>query len=186
MSNKRKKGGKIIMMDDLSKIISAGTGPIIVISACGLLCLAFYNRLSGLVSRLRLFHRERLKEQEEFGRRRIGAHPDPVTIRVHHEMLETLQVQSDHVISRAHLIRRTLSCFLLTIACLSICSLVLGLSVLWPRLIIAAVIFFIAGMTLLVIGVLFAMQELHRALQPVELESRFVAEIVDAIEKLAE
>jgi hypothetical protein len=41
-------------------------------------------------------------------------------------------------------------------------------------------------MTLLVIGVLFAMQELHRALQPVELESRFVAEIVDAIEKLAE
>jgi hypothetical protein len=173
-------------MEDLSKIISAGTGPIIVISACGLLCLAFYNRLSGLVSRLRIFHRERMKEQQEFGRQRAGTQPDPVKARMHHEMLETLQVQSAHVISRAHLIRRALSCLLLTIACLSICSLVLGLSVLWPQLIIAAVILFITGMTLLVIGVIFAMKELYRALQPVELESRFVAEIVDAIEKLAE
>lgn len=174
-------------MEDLSKIISAGTGPIIVISACGLLCLAFYNRLSGLVSRLRLFHRERLKEQEEeLVRQRASAQPDSVTTMMHQEKLEALQVQSAHMIYRAHLIRRALSCFLLTIACLSICSLVLGLSVLWPHLIVAAVIFFISGMTLLVIGVLFAMKELHRALQPVEIESRFVAEIVDAIEKLAE
>lgn len=30
------------------------------------------------------------------------------------------------------------------------------------------------------------MKELYRALQPVELESRFVTEMVDAIEKLAE
>jgi hypothetical protein len=173
-------------MEDLSKIISAGTGPIIVISACGLLCLAFYNRLSGLVSRLRIFHRERMKEQEEFANQRADAQPDPVKTRMHYEMLETLQVQSAYMISRAHLIRWALSCFLLTIACLSICSLVLGLSVLWPRLIVAAVILFITGMTLLVIGVIFAMKELYRALQPVELESRFVTEIVDAIEKLAE
>jgi hypothetical protein len=173
-------------MEDLSRIISAGTGPIIVISACGLLCLAFYNRLSGLVSRLRIFHRERLKEQEELGRQRASDQPDPATMMLHQEMLEALEVQSKHVIHRAHLIRRGLSCFLLTIACLSVCSLVLGLSVLWPRLIVAAVVFFISGMTLLVVGVIFAMQELYRALQPVELESRFVAEIVDAIAKLAE
>ena len=172
-------------MEDLSRIISAGTGPIIVISACGLLCLAFYNRLSGLVARLRIFHRERLKEQEELGRQRSSDQPDPATTMMHHEMMEALQVQSTHVMNRARLIRRALSCFLLTIACLSICSLVLGLSVLWARLIVAAVVLFITGMTLLVIGVIFAMKELHRALQPVELESRFVSEIVDAIEKLA-
>jgi hypothetical protein len=173
-------------MEDLSKIISAGTGPIIVISACGLLCLAFYNRLSGLVARLRIFHRERLKEHEELERLRSGDQSDQGTMMMHQEMLEALEVQSTHVINRAHLIRRALSCFLLTIACLSICSLVLGLSVLWARLIIAAVVFFIAGMTLLIVGVIFAMKELYRALQPVELESRFVSEIVDAIAKLAE
>jgi hypothetical protein len=173
-------------MEDLSKIISAGTGPIIVISACGLLCLAFYNRLSGLVSRLRIFHRERLKQQQDLGRQRTSAVPDPGTTMMHEEMLEALQMQSTYMIKRAHLIRWALSCFLLTIACLSICSLVLGLSVIWPRLIIGAVVLFIIGMTLLVIGVIFAMRELYRALQPVELESRFVAEINEALEKLAE
>lgn len=173
-------------MEDLSKVISAGTGPIIVISACGLLCLAFYSRLSGLVARLRLFHRERLKEQEELGRQRASAQPDPVSVTMHQEMLEALEAQTSYIMDRAHLIRRSLSCFLLTIACLSICSLVLGLSMLWSRLIIASVVFFIVGMTLLVIGVIFAMIELYRALQPVELESRLIAEIAGAIEKLSE
>jgi hypothetical protein len=171
-------------MEDLSKIISAGTGPIIVISACGLLCLAFYNRLSGLVARLRVFHRERLKAQEELGRQHSSSQPDQAALTMHQEMLEALEVQTSYLLNRAHLIRKALSCFLLTIACLSICSLILGLSVLWQRLIISSVIFFIVGMTLLVVGVVFSMKELHRALQPVELESRFVAEIADAIEKL--
>jgi hypothetical protein len=150
------------------------------------LCLAFYNRLSGLVARLRLFHRERLKEQEELGRHRTAAEPDPAAVTRHHEMLESLEMQTTDIMNRARLIRRALSCFLLTIACLSICSLVLGLSVLWPRLMIASVVCFIIGMTLLVVGVIFAMRELYRALQPVELESRFIAEIAGAIERLSE
>ena len=173
-------------MDDLSKVISAGTGPIIVISACGLLCLAFYNRLSGLVARLRLFHRERLKEQEALGLQRASAQPDQAAVTMHQEMLEALEVQTTYILKRARLIRQSLACFLLTIACLSICSLVLGLSVLWPRLIVAAALFFIAGMTLLIVGVVVAMRELNRALKPVELESRLIAEIAGAIEKLSE
>jgi hypothetical protein len=173
-------------MEDLSKIISAGTGPIIVISACGLLCLGFYNRLSGLVARLRLFHRERLKEQKELGRQRASAQPAPAAATMHQEMLQAMEVQTTDIMNRARLIRQALSCFLLSIACLSICSLLLGLSVLWPRLIIACVVFFIVGMMLLVAGVIFAMRELHQALQPVELESRFIDEIADAIEKLSE
>jgi hypothetical protein len=171
-------------MEDLSKIISAGTGPIIVISACGLLCLAFYNRLSGMVARLRLFHRERLKEQAELGCQRASAQPDPAAIKMHQEMLEALQVQTTEIMKRARLIRQALSCFLLTIACLSICSLLLGLSVLWPRLMVSSVVLFIVGMMLLVTGVTFTIIELSNALHPVELEGRFISEIADAIDKL--
>src|SRR6476620_4889188 len=58
---------------DWSKVIAAGVGPIIVISACGLLCLAFYNRLAAVVTRLRSFHREQLQEQEILARLRRGA-----------------------------------------------------------------------------------------------------------------
>jgi hypothetical protein len=173
-------------MEGLSGIISAGTGPIIIISACGLLCLAFYNRLSGLVSRLRLFHRERLKEQEALGHQRTSAQQDQAEIVMHQEMLGAMEVQTTHLMRRARLVQKSLSCFLLTIACLSTCSLLLGLSVLWQALIVAAVVFFVVGMVVLIVGVVFAMMELRRALQPVELESRFVTEIIDSIARLTE
>ena len=34
--------------------------PVVLISSCGLLCLAQYNRLAGIVARARAFHQERL------------------------------------------------------------------------------------------------------------------------------
>jgi len=150
------------------------------------MCLAFYNRLSGLVARLRLFHRERLKEQEALNLQRANAQPDYAAIRVHQEMVEALEVQTEFLLKRARLIRQSLTCFLSTIACLSICSLVLGLSVLWSGLIVPSVLFFIMGMVLLIAGVIIAMRELYCALQPVELESRLIAEIASVIEKISE
>src|SRR5206468_2569388 len=38
----------ILSAIELSKVISAGVGPIIVISACGLLCSTFYNRITNV------------------------------------------------------------------------------------------------------------------------------------------
>src|SRR5436190_11594904 len=63
-------------MDQWTKVISAGVGPIIVISACGLLCLAFYNRLAAVVTRLRAFHREQFQVQETLARLRRAAGGD--------------------------------------------------------------------------------------------------------------
>ena len=105
---------------------------------------------------------------------------------MHQEMLGAMEVQTTYLMSRARLIQKSLSCFLLTIAFLSTCSLLLGLSVLWQALIVAAVVFFVVGMVVLIVGVVFAMMELRRALQPVELESRFVTEIIDSIARLTE
>jgi hypothetical protein len=174
-----------MVVQDLSKIISAGAGPIIAISACGLLCLAFYNRLTAVVTRLRSFQRERLKAQQEIGHQRASEQPDAVSLKMNQEVLEALQVQTTHVIHRARLIRRALSCLLLTIACLSSCSLALGLSVVWPSLTLIAVPFFVGGLGLLILGVIFAMFEMYRALDPIELESRFVTEIGESMERLA-
>ena len=175
-----------MVIQDLSKIISAGAGPIIGISACGLLCLAFYNRLTAVVTRLRSFQRERLKAQQEIGHQRASELPDPVAVKMNQEILEALQVQTTHVIRRARLIRRALSCLLLTIACLSLCALALALSVIWAGLTLIAVPFFVAGLGLLILGVAFAMMEMYRALDPIELESRFVTEMVESIDRLAD
>jgi len=156
-------------MPDLSKIVSAGVGPIIVISACGLLCSTFYNRMTNVITRLRAFQRERLAEQAL-----VDRETDAAICAKRQELLSVLSTQTDSLVRRVHLIRRTLFCLLLTISSLIVCSLSLGLSVLWPALIYLAIVMFILGLALLLAGLGFAMIDLKLSLDPVVLETTFV------------
>jgi hypothetical protein len=170
------------MNDQLNKIITAGVGPIIVISACGLLSLAFYNRLAAMVTRLRAFHRERLQAHEAIAKAQKANPPDDRAIVLGQEILGMLELQTRGVLRRARLIRRALICLLLTVACLAVCSLALGLSTIIPQLVYVAVGCFVVGMVFLVSAVGFALAEVARALEPVDLESRFVKEMVERYE----
>ena len=173
-------------MSDWSKVIFAGVGPIIVISACGLLCLAFYNRLAAVVTRLRAFHRERLHEHEALATQQASPQPDERAIFRHRELIGMLETQTRHVTRRAHLIRHTLGSLLLTIACLALCSLFLGLSTVWPAMIYAAVPLFVVGLLLVVVAMILAMRELALALDPVNLESRFVRDMEEQFDAVSE
>ena len=89
--------------------------PVVVISACGLLCLAFYNRLSAMVTRLRGFHRERLEHQGLLDRHGAAAASGPAAAQAaarHARLLDVLEQQTSHVARRARLIRSTLLCLL--------------------------------------------------------------------------
>ena len=156
-------------MPDLSKVVSAGVGPIIVISACGLLCNVFYNRITNVISRLRAFQRERLAEQNLLDRE-----TDETVRQRRSELLSMLSEQTERLLYRVRLLRGTLFCLLLTIASLVICSLSLGLSVFVPALIYLAVATFILGLGLLLCALVFAMLDLRLSLDPVRLETSFV------------
>ena len=162
-------------MNNWTQVILAGVGPIIVISACGLLCLAFYNRLAAVVGRLRAFHREQLHEQEAFARCRSAG--DEMALVRYQEVLGMLSVQIDHVGRRARLLRRTLASLLLAIATMAGCSLAVGLATLEPRLAYVAVPLFVIGLLLVILAVFFAMLELKYAVEPVNLEGRFIQEL---------
>src|SRR6185503_15266375 len=95
---------------DLTKVISAGVGPIIVISACGLLCSTFYNRMTNVISRLRAFQRERLAEQALLDRE-----TDEAIRGKRQELLALLSSQTDLLVRRVRYVRRTLFCLLSTI-----------------------------------------------------------------------
>jgi hypothetical protein len=156
-------------MTDLSKVVSAGVGPIIVISACGLLCNVFYNRIANVISRLRMFQRERLAEQNLLDRETDEA------MRVRRgELLAVLSQQTDGLMRRVRLLRRTLYCLLCTIVSLVLCSLSLGLSVLLPGAIYLAVATFVLGLALLLSALSFALMDLRLSLDPVLLETSFV------------
>src|SRR5208282_1178347 len=142
---------------DLTHVISSAVVPVVIISACGLLALAFYNRMAAIVSRLRSFQRERLLEHESIAKS-ASQHG--------RRMLEHLELQTAHVKRRAKLIRLTLLFLLLTIGLLIGCSLMLGLSVLAPHAIVAAIVFFILGLLSMLCSTIAAALELKASLQP--------------------
>ena len=119
-----------------SKIVVASIAPVVVISASGLLCLAFYNRLAAIVSRLRAVQRERLQELKLF--RAASASGDSSAMESHGRFLNNLAQQTGTIIKRAHLIRFTLLCLLGAISFLITSSLFNGVALVWPSAAVAA------------------------------------------------
>ena len=159
--------------DSWYRLITASVVPVVVISASGLLCLAFYNRLAAIVGRLRGFQRERLQQQEL--RDLALVEKDTESVIRHERLIELLSEQTGHVIERARLIRVTLLCILADIAALIVCSLFSGATAIHSSCIYPAVFAFAIGMGLLLAGVTCAIREMWVSLGPVELESEVVA-----------
>jgi hypothetical protein len=171
---------------DWSKIVPASVVPVVGLSACGLLALAFYNRMVAIVARLRSFQRERLAHIEVLGQFKLeggsreGADAPENTASLpdaylhHRRLIAMLDEQTKEVLGRAKLIRRTLQFLLFTMAVLTLCSLSMGVSVPWPPAVFIAAALFFLGMALLATAIAFAIAEIGRALRPVELESSFV------------
>jgi Protein of unknown function (DUF2721) len=146
-------------------IISVSVVPVVIISACGLLSLAFYGRLAALVARLRTFQREMLREQENWARE--GLEDQKL-------LLEVLRTQTLRVTERARLIRLALLFFLFAVALLIVCSLTIALGGFFPVATLFAAAFFVLGLLSMLCGVISAMMELRDALEQVEFEARFV------------
>src|SRR5947208_9172762 len=96
--------------ENWSRLIAASVVPVVVISASGLLCLALYNRLAAVVSRLRGFQRERLQQHDLLGRAKLEKASEAIL--QHERLIDLLDEQTADVSKRARLLRRTLLFFL--------------------------------------------------------------------------
>lgn len=163
--------------DQWSKVVVASVAPVVVISASGLLCLAFYNRLAAIVSRLRAVQRERMAELTA-SRSALDRGSNDL-VRGHQRMLRNLGDQTNHIIKRARLIRLTLLCLLATIGQLVLSSLLNGAALIWPRASVGAACMFATGMLSLLAGVVAAMLELRESLDVVQLETRLVSDLTE-------
>jgi hypothetical protein len=163
--------------ENWSRVVVASVAPVVVISASGLLCLAFYNRLAAIVSRLRSVQRERLAGQLTYNA--AVKRNDLDAIDSHGRLLANLGHQTQRIIARARLIRLTLICLLLAVALMVVSSLLNGIAFFLPSVAVAAACAFGGGMLSLLTGVIIAMRELGAALDVVELESELVSELTD-------
>ncbi len=170
--------------ENWSRVLSSAVVPVVIISACGLLCLAFYNRLATLISRLRGLHREHMDEQQQYARCLFSGELDRVLMIRHHRVLEMLQVQTERLSRRLRLVRGTLLCLLATVACQIACSVATGISVLWLPAMYVAAGFFLLAAPLFLAGIVYAMLDMKSALEPVELEREFVSRLSKELDEL--
>ena len=152
-------------MTDILDAIKVAVGPVVMISAAGMMCLALYNRLAVIVARVRAFNKERLDE-----RARIEKTGDMNTARTLEARLTLLDAQVNQLLTRARLVRGALAFLLTTIFCMLLCSASLALSALFAPAVNAAVTFFALGIILAMCGVICALRELARAIDPVAVE----------------
>ncbi len=160
-----------------AEIVTSSVVPVVIISACGLLCLAFYNRLAVVVTRLRSLQRERLAEykqlfhlEEKKGGKLLRQETE--------QFLHFLEGQTAEVFKRAYYLRNCIFSLILCIFSLVVTSLMIGLSLFYPTLDVFVLIFFVIGLGLLLMGLSFAIFEIKIALNPVKIESGFVQKLI--------
>ena len=146
-------------------VIQQLLAPIVMISSSGLLCLALFSRLTTIVSRIRQFNRERL----EHAIRQRGAEE---TVRRALELHSTaLEKQIPRMLARARLIHKALMCLVTCVICMLVSSLTIGLAMLAPAVLPAAIGCFVLGVGCMLLGMAIALRELTVSLGEVELEA---------------
>lgn len=145
------------------EIIQTLLAPVVVISANGLFCLAFYNRLSSVVNRSRMLNKERFDLASQLADKTSGSQSEAAD---HHQRrLAALDELGHRLYRRAHRIRMAIACLLTSVLFMLGCSLALGLAILSNELIWIALALFIAGLLVMMTGIVMALLELRIALE---------------------
>lgn len=162
-----------------TEIISSSVVPVVIISASGLLCLTFYNRLAFIVTRLRTLQRERIAEYKEIFALE-EKNRGKLVPKEKEKFLHFLEQQTIEVLKRARYLQKCIFWLITSIFSLVLTSLLLGISVLLPSLEIIAFLFYVLGLFSLLYGLVFAILEIKLALSPIQMESHFVQELLQS------
>ena len=150
---------------DISHLLSASATPVVLISACGLVTLALYNRLGAILARIRAFHQQKIELLKN-----LHEH-DVVEQKMLMDMLDS---QIVGVTAKAKLIQKGLYCLLAAIGAFLLCSLFAGATELFEWIGMIALGMGVLGLSLFLLGVGWAMWELKLSLIPLEEENAYL------------
>jgi uncharacterized protein DUF2721 len=140
--------------------------PVVLISACGLVLLALYNRLGVILARLRAFHQQKIELLKELDRREGGEQQ--------HLLVDLIDSQLAKVTAKARVIQYGLYCLLAAVLALLLCSLLAAAAVWHESVGVAALGMHVLGVALFLAGVGWALRELTLSLTPLEEESAYL------------
>lgn len=157
--------------------------PVAMISANGLMCLALYNRLTAVITRLRMFDKERFDVHSSLVEYKANRHRlkvnDPLLVR-----LADLEHQCRLISRRARWLRDALLMMLAGVIGMLSSSLAIGLSHVWPELSSVGLVIFVTGIVCMMVGILFAVRELTVSLDPLHAESGTLTDLDEERAKL--
>ncbi len=152
------------------------TLPVVLISANGLICLALYNRLAAVTSRLRAFCREQFEMNLHLAKLEEEPRPSKVLTTHLQNRIAVLEKQRNSILSRAIQLRNALIMLLSAIIGMLTSSLLLGIAQefsLHPGIPLTA---FVIGTLAMIAGIVLAIGELTMTLEPVQAETSFFAD----------
>ncbi len=144
-----------------TSLIQSMLAPGLMISACGLLLLGMNNKYSLVVNRIRLLNEERRKMRYEANK-----------VDNFEQRHKSIDKQISMLITRIALVRNTVFSYSIAIACFIISSLFIGYQVLTDvaDLYWMIVLSFLAGMTFVLAGIIFAAIEVRKGYSIVKIE----------------
>ncbi len=146
--------------------------PVVIISACGLLCLGQFARYTAITGRLRGFHRERLEGLAKLLSLTGEEH------RLFAERCDELERQAHRLLGLVKLIRNALLLLVLAVMCMIVSSLMIGVEAFAPRVgWWGAVVAFVAGLLCMLSGMAFVFAEVRRSLTLVKQEHFWLEQI---------
>ncbi len=144
----------------------ASISPVALISACGLIMLALYNRLSAIHIRIRTFHQQKLEL--------IGRSERDQSSESAQTLLNLIDSQIAKVTVKAKAVQQGLYYLLATVLAFLVCSILVTASAIIPSLMFTAIGMQILGLILFAAGIGWAIQELTLSLTPLEEESAYL------------
>lgn len=151
---------------DASHLLSVSVTPVVLISACGLVILALYNRLGVILARIRAFHQQKIELLKEFDMRE-GVEQQQM-------LLDMIDSQITKVTVKAKAIQKGLYCLLSAVLAFLTCSLLTAAAVLHESVGVVALGMHVLGVSLFLAGIGWAVRELTLSLTPLEEESAYL------------
>src|SRR6185436_12902604 len=96
------------------QLLSVSVTPIVLISACGLITTALYNRLGAILARIRVYHQQKIAALEDRKHRRTAERQ---------RLLRMMDSQIAQMTVKAKMIQKGLFCLLCAILAFLLCSL---------------------------------------------------------------
>jgi hypothetical protein len=152
-------------------VIQAMLAPAVMISCCGLLLLSLTPKLSRVLDRIRLLNQEK-----------ISLAKAKVVHKAEQHRLESVHEQTDMLVYRAQLLKRSSGLTLLAILFFVITSAFIGITfVLNISIIVPILLSFFIGMVCVLVGVGYAYWEIHISHFTIKEEIEASKEVVSAL-----